>query len=97
MAPLNTIGEEDIGVGAAKIDKWLRKLTNDYVTLNVLMTFAGSLPVIGNIMALIYAVWDLIEMVTKKAYSDVLQWVSLAINLLGMIPFPPATGAARRA
>ncbi|HWT21170.1 MAG TPA: RHS repeat-associated core domain-containing protein [Variovorax sp.] len=95
VAPLNTIGEEDIGAGAAKIDKWLRKLTNDYVTLNVLMTFAGSLPVIGNIMALIDAVWDLVEMVTKKAYADVLQWVSLAINLLGVIPFPPATGAAR--
>ena len=95
VAPLNTIGEEDIGAGAAKIDKWLRKLTNDYVTLNVLTTFAGSLPVIGNIMALIDAVWDLVEMVTKKAYSDVLQWVSLAINLLGVIPFPPATGAAR--
>lgn len=95
VAPLNTIGVEDIGAGAAKIDKWLRKLTNDYVTLNVLTTFAGSLPIIGNIMALIDAVWDIVEMVTKKAYSDVLQWVSLAINLLGVIPFPPATGAAR--
>ena len=95
VAPLNTIGVEDIGAGAAKIDRWLRKLTNDYVTLNVLTTFAGSLPIIGNIMALIDAVWDIVEMVTKKAYSDVLQWVSLAINLLGVIPFPPATGAAR--
>jgi RHS repeat-associated protein len=95
VAPLNTIGVEDIGAGAAKIDKWLRKLTNDYVTLNVLKTFAGSLPVIGNIMALIDAVWDIVEMITKKAYSDVLQWVSLAINLLGVIPFPPGTGAAR--
>ncbi|MGJ7558728.1 RHS repeat-associated core domain-containing protein [Variovorax sp. RB3P1] len=95
VAPLNTIGVEDIGAAKAKIDAWLRWLTKDYVTLDTLLTVAGSIPIISNIMALVDAVWDIIDMITKKLYRDVLQWVSLAINLLGVIPFPPATGAAR--
>ena len=95
VAPLNTIGVEDIGAGKAKIDVWLRRLTNNYVNLDTLLNVAGSIPIISNIMALIDAVWDIVDMITKKLYRDVLQWVSLAINLLGVIPFPPATGAAR--
>lgn len=95
VAPLNTIGLEDIGAGKAKIDAWLRWLTKDYVSLDTLLNVAGSIPVIGNIMALIDAVWDVIDMITKKLYTDVLQWVSLALNLLGVIPLPPGTNAAR--
>ncbi|MBT2333027.1 RHS repeat protein [Variovorax paradoxus] len=95
VAPLNTIGLEDIGAGKAKINAWLLRISNNKVDLNTLLTIAGGIPVIGNIMALIDAIWDIVDMITKKLYTDVLQWVSLAINLLGVIPFPPATGAAR--
>ncbi|AGU52777.1 RHS family protein [Variovorax paradoxus B4] len=95
VAPLNTIGLEDIGAGKAKINAWLLRISDKRVDLNTLLTIAGGIPVIGNIMALIDAVWDIVDMITKKLYADVLQWVSLAINLLGVIPFPPATGAAR--
>ncbi|WP_426197712.1 hypothetical protein, partial [Massilia sp. DWR3-1-1] len=52
VAPLDTIDPSDIGAGAAAFDKWLRKISCDYVTLERLSTVAGSLPVIGNIMAL---------------------------------------------
>src|SRR5688500_6090198 len=89
VAPLNTIGLEDIGAGKAKINAWLLRISDRRVDLNTLLTIAGGIPVIGNIMALIDAVWDIVDMITKKLYTDVLQWVSLAINLLGVIPFPP--------
>jgi YD repeat-containing protein len=95
VAPLNTIDPQDIGAGAAAFDKWLRKISYDYVTLERLSTVAGSLPVIGNIMALIDAVMDVVEVIQKYAAKkevDFLQWVGLGINLIGVVP---GMGAAR--
>jgi len=98
VAPLNTIDQQDIGAGAAAFDKWLRKISYDYVTLERLSTVAGSLPVIGNIMALIDAIMDIVEVIQKyiaKKEIDFLQWVSLGINLIGVVPVPPGMSAAR--
>jgi len=98
VAPLNTIDQQDIGAGAAAFDKWLRKISNDYVTLERLSTVAGSLPVIGNIMALIDAIMDIVGVVQKtigKKEVNFLEWVSLGINLIGVVPVPPAMSAAR--
>nr|WP_052170363.1 glycohydrolase toxin TNT-related protein [Massilia sp. JS1662] len=98
VAPLNTIDQRDIGAGAAVFDKWLRKISYNYVTLERLSTVAGSLPVIGNIMALIDAIMDMVEVVQKylaKKEIDFLQWVSLGVNLIGVVPVPPAMSAAR--
>jgi RHS repeat-associated protein len=98
VAPLNTIDQQDIGAAAAAFDKWLRKISYDYVTLERLSTVAGSLPVIGNIMALIDAIMDIVEVIQKyinKKEIDFLQWVSLGINLIGVVPVPPAMSAAR--
>nr|WP_314546113.1 RHS repeat-associated core domain-containing protein [uncultured Massilia sp.] len=98
VAPLNTIDQQDVGAGAAAFDKWLRKISYDYVTLERLSTVAGSLPVIGNIMALIDAIMDIVEVIQKylaKKDIDFLQWVSLGINLIGVVPVPPAMSAAR--
>ncbi|WP_137173558.1 glycohydrolase toxin TNT-related protein [Massilia sp. HP4] len=98
VAPLNTIDQQDIGAGAAAFDKWLRKISGDYVTLERLSTLAGSLPVIGNIMALIDAIMDMVGVTQKyiaKKEVDFLQWVSLGINLIGVVPVPPAMSAAR--
>jgi RHS repeat-associated protein len=96
VAPLNTIDQQDVGAGAAAFDKWLRKISGDYVTLERLSTVAGSLPVIGNIMALIDAVMDMVGVVQShinKKEVHFLQWVSLGINLIGILPGPG--GAAR--
>jgi len=96
VAPLNTIDQQDVGVAAAAFDKWLRKISDDYVTLERLTTVAGSLPVLGNIMALIDAVMDMVGVVQNhinKKEVDFLQWVSLGINLIGVVP--GAGGAAR--
>jgi hypothetical protein len=98
VAPLNTIAPQDIGAGAAAFDKWLRKISNDYVTLERLSTVAGSLPVIGNIMALIDTIMDIVGVVQKfinKKEIDFLEWVSLGINLIGIVPIPPGMNAAR--
>lgn len=98
VAPLNTIDQQDVGAGAAAFDKWLRKISHDYVTLERLSTVAGSLPVIGNIMALIDAIMDMVGVVQNainKKETDLLQWVSLGINLIGVVPVPPAMSAAR--
>lgn len=98
VAPLNTIDQKDVGAAAAAFDKWLRKISYDYVTLDRLSTVAGSLPVIGNIMALIDAIMDMVQVIQKtinKKQIDFLQWVSLGINLIGVVPVPPGMGAAR--
>ncbi|MEJ8852072.1 DUF6531 domain-containing protein [Variovorax rhizosphaerae] len=97
VAPLNTIAPEDIGEGAAKFDQWLREISDGYITLKRLSTVAGSLPVIGNIMALIDVVTDivtLVRQVIQKKSTEFLDWVSLGINLIGVLPLP-ATAAAR--
>lgn len=98
VAPLNAIAPQDIGAGAARFDKWLRDISNDYVTLERLSTVAGSLPVIGNIMALIDVIMDIVLIsgrFIKKEAVDFLAWVNLGINLIGVIPAPPSMAAAR--
>lgn len=98
VAPLNTIAQQDVGAGAAAFDKWLRKISHDYVTLERLSTVAGSLPVIGNIMALIDAIMDMVQVIQKliaRKEIEFLQWVSLGINLIGVVPVPPTMSAAR--
>jgi hypothetical protein len=99
VAPLNTIDQQDVGAAAAAFDKWLRKISHDYMTLERLCTVAGSLPVIGNIMALIDAIMDVVGIIQTyidkgKEKVDFLAWVSLGINLIGVVPLP-ASSAAR--
>jgi hypothetical protein len=89
VAPLNTIDPRDVGASAAAFDKWLRKISYDYVTLERLSTAAGSLPVIGNIMALIDAIMDLVGVIQNAINGkniNFLQWVSWSINLIGVAP-----------
>ena len=57
---------------------------------------AGSLPVIGNIIALIDAIMDMVQVIQKtiaRKEVEFLLWVSLGINLIGVVP--GAGGAAR--
>ncbi|WP_052810717.1 RHS repeat-associated core domain-containing protein [Variovorax paradoxus] len=98
VAPLNTIDPMDIGAGAARFDRWLREISGGYVTLERLSTVAGSLPVIGNIMALVDVLVDLVTVIQKliaKKAVDFLDWLNLGVNLIGVIPAPPSMAAAR--
>ena len=98
VAPLNTIVPEDIAASSKAVDDWLRSFTGGYVTLERLTMVLGSIPVIGNIMALVDVFLDIINIVEKKAKDGIdafLLWVSLGINLIGLIPLPPSMAAAR--
>jgi RHS repeat-associated protein len=98
VAPLNTIVKEDIAAASKAVDDWLRSFSGGYVTLERLTMVLGSIPIVGNIMALVDVFLDIINIVEKKAKDGVeafLTWVSLGINLIGLIPLPPTMAAAR--
>ncbi|WP_018608729.1 DUF6531 domain-containing protein, partial [Uliginosibacterium gangwonense] len=98
VAPTNTVDKLDVGAGIQNFDAWLRKISGGYVTLERIKMVAGNLPVVGNIIALADAICDIVELCQKKATSKIeefLEWVSLGINLIGVIPMPPSMAAAR--
>ncbi|RUR67693.1 RHS repeat protein [Variovorax guangxiensis] len=98
VAPLNTIVKEDVAAASKAVDDWLRSFSGGYVTLERLTMVLGSIPIVGNIMALVDVFLDIINIVEKKAKDGVdafLNWVSLGINLIGLIPVPPNMAAAR--
>lgn len=94
IVPLNTIDIKDVGRGAAKFDAWLRSLSGGVVTLERVKNVAGALPVVGNIMALVDALGDIVTL-TKSKKRELLDWVSLGINLIGVLPAPPTMASAR--
>ncbi|WP_242208277.1 MULTISPECIES: RHS repeat-associated core domain-containing protein [unclassified Pseudomonas] len=94
VVPLNTLDVQDVGRGAARFDAWLRSISGDVVTLDRIKGVAGSLPVVGNIMALVDALGDIVTL-TKSKQRELLDWVSLGINLIGVLPAPPTMAAAR--
>ena len=98
IVPLTSISAQDVGAAARIVDNWLRGMTRDWVTLERVMTVAGAIPVLGNILALIDALCDIISLITDQARDEVdkfLSWASLGINLIGIVP--GAGNAARTA
>ncbi|QZI69364.1 RHS domain-containing protein [Pseudomonas protegens] len=96
VVPLNTIDIKDVGTGAAKFDAWLQSISGGVVTLERVKNVAGALPVVGNIMALVDALGDIVTL-SKSKKRELLDWVSLGINLIGVLPVPPAMASARMA
>jgi RHS repeat-associated protein len=94
VVPLNTIDIQDVGRGAAKFDAWLQSISGGVVTLDRVKNVAGALPVVGNIMALVDALGDIVTL-AKSKQRQVLDWVSLGINLIGVLPAPPTMASAR--
>ena len=94
IVPLNLIEVEDVGLGAAKFDTWLREVSGDLVNLERIKNVSGALPVVGNVMALMDALGDIVNLANSKE-QDPFIWVSLGINLIGVIPLPPGMAAAR--
>ena len=95
VAPLNTIDKKDIAAGAAAFDAWLREISNGYITLERVQTVAGSLPVLGNILALVDALGDLVIIYQKGNKAGFDDWFTLGTDLIGIIP--GAGGPARMA
>ncbi|AZE26034.1 RHS repeat-associated core domain-containing protein [Pseudomonas chlororaphis] len=94
VVPLNTIDIKDVGRGAAKFDAWLQSISGGMVTLDRIKNVAGALPVVGNIMALVDALGDIVTLAKSKK-RELLDWVSLGINLIGVLPAPPTMASAR--
>ena len=95
VVPLDQIGVEDVSRGAAAFDAWLRDISYGYVNLERLKDAAEALPVIGNIMALVDAVGDIVTLANADE-PDPWDWVSLGINLIGVVPAPPTMAYARK-
>jgi RHS repeat-associated protein len=95
VAPLNTIDKADIAAGAAIVDKWLYDVSGGYVTLERVQTVAGSLPVLGNILALVDVLGDLVSIYQKGDKVGFDDWFNLGTDLIGVIP--GAGGPARMA
>jgi RHS repeat-associated protein len=89
------ISVDDVGASAARFEAWLDEVSGGWVNLERIQLVAGALPVVvGNIMALVDALGDLASL-ADAGPEDVLLWASLGINLIGVLPLPPATAAAR--
>jgi RHS repeat-associated protein len=86
LAPLNTFDKQDIATGAALFDKWLREVTDGYITLERVQTVAGSLPVLGNILALVDVLGDLVAIYEKGDKAGFDDWFALGTDLIGIIP-----------
>ena len=90
VGPLNTIDKEDIKEGATAFDKWLREISNGYVTLERLTTVAGTVPVLSNIIALGSVLVDIVDIVNKyidkKAEVTIADWAGVVIDLMGVVP-----------
>ena len=84
VGPANTF-TKDARAGANKFDSWLRQISDGYITLDRLAMAAGSIPVIGNAMAVVDTMLAIKEMVNKKD-TNTLDWMNLAINVIGIIP-----------
>ncbi|MCT9979923.1 RHS domain-containing protein [Acinetobacter sp. I-MWF] len=96
VAPINTIKMADVNAGTKKINQWLKQNTGGVVDLDILKSVAGALPVIGNIISLTDAVYDVIE-ITKKPNPGFPDWLNLGIDIIGVIPIPPGLAASRMA
>ncbi|MDC6381884.1 DUF6531 domain-containing protein, partial [Pseudomonas graminis] len=94
IVPLDLIQVEDVGLGAANVDAWLQEISGGVVTLDRIKAEAGGLLVVGNIMALVDALNDIARLWSSEK-RDPWDWVSLGINLIGMLPRPPGMAAAR--
>lgn len=91
---LSDISPKDVAQGGNRFDAWLRKISGNHVTFEDLKTFAGAVPIVGNIMAAVDALGDIAAIVQKRG-GQVLDYMSLAINLIGIIPLPPTLAPFR--
>ncbi|WP_414926927.1 hypothetical protein, partial [Pseudomonas zeae] len=94
IVPLSAVDIQDVASSAASFDAWLQSVSGGVVTLERIQNVAGALPVVGNIMALVDALGDIVTL-SNTEKRDLLAWASLAINLIGVLPLPPAMAAAR--
>ena len=62
IVPISAIDVKDVASGAAVFDAWLQEMSGGVVTLERIQGVAGALPVVGNIMALVDALGDVVTL-----------------------------------
>ncbi|WP_159086494.1 RHS repeat-associated core domain-containing protein [Burkholderia sp. LA-2-3-30-S1-D2] len=93
VVPVNLIQPADVGQSISAFDDWLISISDGTISLERISTMAGALPVLGNILALADVFGDIVTLAKSKE-RHTLDWVSLGINLMGVVPLP-GTAAAR--
>ncbi|WP_161788602.1 RHS repeat-associated core domain-containing protein [Burkholderia paludis] len=96
VSPIMKITEADVQAGIDVFDKWLIKVSGGVVNVNRLKTVAENVPVLANIFAAVDAVLDIKEMIERGSQSiNLFDWVNLGLDLIGVVPLPPATAELR--
>ncbi|EMD9443463.1 hypothetical protein VXE32_007552, partial [Burkholderia cepacia] len=93
VAPLNQIQLGDVALSISAFDEWLGAISHGSVNLDRLRTVAGNFPAVLNILNLADLLGDIVTLTThpEPHASD---WLSVSLNLIGLMP-EPDTAAAR--
>ncbi|CAB3962639.1 YD repeat-containing protein [Burkholderia cenocepacia] len=91
---LSDVSPKDVAAVGNRFDAWLRKISGNHITFEDVQTFAGAVPILGNIIATTDALDDIAELVQRRG-GQTLDHMSLAIDLIGTIPLPPTLAPFR--
>ncbi|MBN3733490.1 RHS repeat-associated core domain-containing protein [Burkholderia sp. Tr-20390] len=91
---LSDISPKDVAAGGDRFNKWLLEISGNHISFEDLKTVASAVPIIGNLMAFYDAVCDIVTIVQKR-HANLLDYLGLAINLIGVIPVPPPLASFR--
>ncbi|NHQ88544.1 RHS repeat protein [Iodobacter sp. HSC-16F04] len=87
-----TVADTQSAIGS--FDTWLKKVSDNHVSLDDLQTVASALPVVGNLIAAGDMLVNLYDISQKKEGGDFGDWMGVGINGIGLIP-APGTAALR--
>ena len=59
VGPLLQIETVDVSAGIKACDRWLRSISDDFITIERIQMVANALPVVANIMAAVDLVLDI--------------------------------------
>ncbi|MFV0929266.1 RHS repeat-associated core domain-containing protein [Pseudomonas palmensis] len=96
ITPLREIHIEDVGRGAVVFDAWLREVSASFATLERISGVAGSVPMAGNIIALVDALGDVVAL-ARSNVPEPFDCASFGLNLIGLVASPASMTAARMA
>ena len=93
---LTDVHPDDVRASGEGFNAWLIDVTHGYVNVERLATVASAIPILNNLMALADVLSDIVSIIRKRG-GDLLDYLGLAINLIGVIPFPPVLAPMRLA
>lgn len=92
VKPLTEVAIKDVSHSKQKIDSWLQSHTHQIVTLDLVASVMGTVPIIGNVMAAIDVVSDICYIYDKGFQNaDIMDWTTMGIDLIGVAPIPGTT------